>query len=72
MERKREGEKGGGRGKEGNEQRKERNKQVATKKQAWQEGHKKTGDKPEKQVCSEQVQYLLFYFINFSTSTSQF
>ena len=69
MERKREG---GGRGKEGKEQRKERNKPLLTKKQAWQEGHKKTGDKPEKQVCSEQVQYLLFYFINFSTSTSQF
>ena len=51
VERKREGEKGGGREKEGKEQRKERQKLLLIRKQAWQEGHKKTRDKPEKQVC---------------------
>ncbi|CAI8044335.1 Calcyphosin-2 [Geodia barretti] len=50
VERKREGEKGGGRGKERKEQRKEIQKPVLTKKQAWKEGHKKTGDKQVKQV----------------------
>ena len=56
MERKREGEKGGGRGKEGKEQRNE----IKKPKQAWKEGHKKTGDKPEKRVCFYQESRAIF------------